>query len=156
MRAIKRRKEYEKIVRLLSERQKEAGQRSVLGSMREVQVFAALLGFDNSRLGTVEGDTMEIDSRIFDNSETAMNTIDLIALASSGDLGILDEEREEERISIFEKFADGGFQILTEWFQACPSDSYGDQAIVSGMKKAGYLIDDAPKAPDEVLSDVVF
>lgn len=156
MRAIKRRKIFDDLVRMLGDRQLEGQEKRLFPSMREVQVFAAYLGYSSSRKGTIEGETLEIDSRIFSNSEDAMPAIDLIALASTSDLSILTENREEERIRIFEEYADGGFQILTEWIQECPNDTFGDKAIIAGMIKLGYLSDDPPQDASTVIKTVVF
>lgn len=155
MRAVKRRKIHEDTVRLLGDRQNES-QKPLFGSMREAFVFAAYLGFDAGNRGKIEGETYEIDSRIIERNLDALNAIDLIALSTTNDLNILNDDREEERIAIFEEFADGGFQILDEWLKASPSDTFGDQAIISGMKNSGYLADDLPKDADAAMNEAEF
>ncbi len=155
MRNVRRNLSHEVLVKLLSEKAHPKTQRSVFPTMRELQCFAAALGFQEGRRKPLEGKTAEIDGRIFENSEIATDMVYLIALAGAGDVNILQPEREDEAISVFEEFANGGFEILREWLATTAGDLDGDQALFAGFNRSGLLGNTKPSVAG-ALADVKF
>jgi dnd system-associated protein 4 len=155
MRNVRRNLSHEVIVKLLSEKAHPKTQRSLFPTMRELQCFAAALGFQENRRNPLEGKTAEIDGRIFENSELATDMVYLIALAGAGDVNILQPEREDDAISVFEEFANGGFEILSEWFAANAGDIDGDQALFAGLSRSGLLGNAKPSVAG-ALADIKF
>ena len=74
-------------------------------------MFAAALGYAAENRKPVERKAAGIRYEVF---QTAMDDgfIGALAVATTGDLGILAEERADERVDIFEEYAHGGLEIL--------------------------------------------
>jgi len=151
MRAIRRAKMHDDVVRQLGE---VVGGRAIFGTMREVMCFAAVLGFASERREKLEGDTEEIESRIWQNNQQALDLLYLIPLVSERTADILRDENEDRMITVFEEFANGGLGRLKEWLAERPEDIHGDQAILAALQKHGFL--KPAKDADQSLSDVSF
>lgn len=156
MRSIKRSKKHEQVIRLLAAQNSDLKEKPVFSSMREVQTFAAILGYDQGKKTSLSNDLFEIDSRIIERSPETMITIDLLAVAVTGGFDILDSSMEEERIRIFEECAEGGFEILSEWLNALPQDPFGENAILAGLIENGYIENSKSHNPDDILTKVHF
>src|SRR5688572_23848247 len=105
MRGIKRSEQHEDLVRRLAEASHPSSNRSIFPTMRELVCFAAVLGFEHDRRKALEGKTFEIDARIFQGSQQAVDLLYLVALAATKNGDILQEEREDEVVGIFEEYA---------------------------------------------------
>jgi hypothetical protein len=77
---------------------------------------------------------------------------DSIGLADAQDITILQPEREEELVSTFEQYANGGLHIVDEWLRAQGGDVYGEQAILSALHREG-LLGDKPKSVAQAVTD---
>jgi len=81
--------------------------------------FAASLGFSRG-IREPFSETLEpIRQDVFDNAgyRTLFN---LLALASTGDPNILSSENEDQRITIFEEYANAGLSLLKNELQGSP------------------------------------
>lgn len=139
MRTIKRPDQFEAVVRLLAETPHPVTGRSIFSTMRELLCFAAVLGFAQARRTPLAQVKNEIDGRIFENSQQALDLIYLIALADAKDASILQPDREDEMLRVFEEYAATGLGVIDTWLKERPDDVYGDQAILSALKRNGYL-----------------
>ena len=116
-------------------------------TIKAIQSFAAVLGFekhkrkplDRKRVDNIEWNTF--------NSDQLTHYIYLIALAETGDINILkyDIENPEETnssnmLEIFEEYANGGFEIITEWLNKLPTDVSGVKALLAGMENSDFLV----------------
>src|SRR5205085_1048580 len=120
----------------------------------ELMVFAAVLGFENERKRPLQPQTNEIDGRNFSNSEQAIDLLYLIALADDKNVDVLREENEEKMVGIFEQYAQGGLEIIASWLREKPEDINGDQALLSGLARNGFL--SAPNDVGNVIENVSF
>jgi dnd system-associated protein 4 len=146
---------YEGLVRQLAETAHPSSKRAIFATMRELLCFAAVLGFSEGRRTPLDGPTNEIDGRIFENSPQAVDLIYLLALVTAKDPSILQTEREEDTCCVFEEYATTGLAALDRWMKEKPDDPYGDQAILSALRRGGFL----PKADatvDEIIDTVQF
>ena len=88
----------------------------IFPTMRDALLFAGCLGFSRNQrvpLGRKQSEPIRWD--IMTNRPGTETAVNLIAvLTNEDDPEILSEERFEERIQIFEEFANGGFKILSE------------------------------------------
>ena len=155
MRGIRRPAEFEEMVRRLAEEPHPACGKAIFATMRELVCFAAALGFQVKRRVPIDGPTNEIDARIFERSETAMDLLYLIALSEEKQSDVLMPDREEQATRIFEEYVAGGLAEIREWTLARPEDQYGDQALLTGLLKSGLLKASDPEV-DDVLSQVHF
>ncbi|WP_430425104.1 hypothetical protein [Phenylobacterium sp.] len=154
MRSIKWQKSYETMVRRLAETPHPQSKKSIFPTMRELICFAAMLGFEKETHVPLNGDTLEIDYRIWQNSELALDLLFLIPLAHRQSADILREDAEDEMTEIFENYANGGLEILKGWMNEKPDDLNGDRAILAALQKHGFL--QLEKKPEDVLADVEF
>jgi dnd system-associated protein 4 len=152
---VRRVVDHEVLVKLLAEKSHPKTQRSIFPTMRELMCFAAALGFQEGRRKSLSGKTAEIDGRIFENSDSATDMVYLVALAGAGDIGILQPDRDDEAVSIFEEYANGGFEVLDEWLAAHAGDIDGDQAMLNGLTSSGLLGNSAPSI-ETALTEVKF
>jgi dnd system-associated protein 4 len=154
MRGIRRSEQFDELVHRLGDTQHQLLDRTIFPTMREVMCFAAVLGYENERSSDLQAKTLEIDGRNFANSQQALDLLYLVGLASSKDVETLREEREDEMIQIFEKYAQGGLEIIQGWLREKPEDQHGDQAILAALAKYGYL--DSGKDVDAVIGEISF
>lgn len=114
---IQRASDKEDIIKLLTS--------DTFGAFREIWrllFFAAMVGFKNSRreplVSTGSGEGIRQDS--FANNPVWSGTLFLLGLVESSSTEVLrgTEEAEDERIKIFEEYANGGLAILKEEFEA--------------------------------------
>lgn len=153
MRGVKRSAIHEPMVRRLTETATPSN-RPVFPTIRELMCFAAVLGYEQGLKKPLQGETFEVDGRNFGNYQPAVDTLYLIALAGERNADILRDESENEMVSIFEQYAEGGFEILAGWLREKPDDEIGDRAILAALAKEGYL--GAPRPVDSVMPDVKF
>lgn len=155
MRSIRRDTKHEPLVRQLTESTNPATNRSLFPTMRELLCFAAAVGFQSKRRIPLGENTAEVDGRVWENLDSAVDMLYLVGLASERKVEILQPDHEDELIKIFEEYANGGLQVLDEWLRAQGGDLYGDQAILSALRREG-LLQDTPKPVAQALADVVF
>jgi dnd system-associated protein 4 len=155
MRNVRRALSHEVLVKMLAEKPHPKTQKSIFPTMRELLCFAAALGFQENRRKSIDGKTAEIDGRIFENSETATDLVYLVALAGVADVNILQPDREEEAVAVFEEYANGGLEILSEWMAADAGDIDGDHALLRGFVQGGMLGNAIPSV-DTAMTEVKF
>jgi len=122
--------------------------------MRELLCFAAVLGFDLDKKKPLDSETMEIDGRTFENHEASGDIILLVSLAHTQNAEILKDENEDNRLTLFEEYAEGGLQEIQSWLKAHPQDAVGDNAIISALSATGRLGN--PRDIDDAIHDVRF
>ena len=100
-------------------------------TMREFVCFAAMLGFELDRREVLgESETEVIDGRIFGNHQPAIEVLDAIGLAHSKELDIFNDGREEELLTCFEEFANGGLSRIEEILESNPGDIKGIDTLI--------------------------
>ncbi len=157
-RSIRRNKEHADIIKLLMDKNPDTGM-AVFPTIKSLQCFAAVIGFDQKRRVKLEkGNVEDIEWHIF-NSDNLTHYIYLIALAETNDMNVLKFDIEKpdsaqigpNMMEIFEEYANGGFEIIRGWLNKSPSDPYGSKALLVAMEKAGFL-----KKEENTFSDVEF
>lgn len=117
MKRIQRASDKDAIIELLTS--------DSVGAFREIWrllFFAAMVGFKNGKreplASTQTGEGIRQDS--FANNAVWLGTVYLIGLVETGGTDVLraTEDAEDERIKIFEEYANGGLEILKETFAA--------------------------------------
>src|SRR5262245_40328851 len=81
---------------------------------RDVLGFAASLGFFHGRRVPFEKTAEPIAWETFTNRQGNEMLVDMIAAAVVDDVNILSGDAFEERLRIFEEYANGGLEILQE------------------------------------------
>jgi dnd system-associated protein 4 len=139
MRAIKRSEQFEDLVTKLARDPHPVTGKNIFHTIRELMCFAAVLGFEYDRRGTLDSTTKIVEGDIFVNNQQSLDLIYLIALAAEKDGEILREENEEKMYQIFEEYAQGGFEILEQWMKEKPEDHFGNEAILAAFSKYDLL-----------------
>jgi dnd system-associated protein 4 len=92
-------------------------------------MFAAQIGYRNARRDTLKmiDYGKGIDQSTFGNSPAWPGVKFLISLADAGTADVLVEtpENEEQRISVFQEYANGGLAILQDFFSSRPANLDG-------------------------------
>lgn len=82
-------------------------------TMAAAMVFAAAVGHANDRRSEFEKTAEQIPWEVFSNSGLE-SFIDLLAGAVSDDKDILAIERADDRVQLFEEYANGGLEIMRD------------------------------------------
>ena len=114
------------------------------------------IGFNEGKRTPLEGKTIELDGRVFDNSQSSMDLIYLLALAEGRDAMILHPDREDEVATIFEEFSATGLGVLDRWMKECSDDLNGDRAILTALRKEGFLKKSSGPSVNNVIDQVQF
>lgn len=157
MRNIRRLAAHDDLCRQLGQTAHPKTGTPLFRTFRELACFAAMLGFEQGRPKKLDGPTdLFVDARIFESSETAVDVVYLLGLAATKDPDVLlDTDAARDKLSaLFEEYAAGGLEILAEWLAAEPSDPNGDLAVLTAIKRGGYL-DDA-KTVEDALGQIDF
>lgn len=144
MRNIRRPAEREPVFKRFTDIPHPDSERPIFTTQRDFLCFAAVLGFHAGERTSLGTRTLELDGRVFDNHEASRDIVYLVALAGSREPGILHPDREDELVSVFEEYAATGLRVIDDWLVACPDDHIGDQAILTALKREGFLGDSKP------------
>jgi dnd system-associated protein 4 len=158
-RSIYRNKQHADLIKRLTEKNPDTGV-AVFSTIKALQCFAAVLGFDQKRRKPLDRSNVEnIEWHTFSN-DNLTHYIYLIALAETNDINVLkfdiekadgQQQPTENMMEIFEEYANGGFEIIQGWLDKSPADPFGDKAVLVAMEKAGFL-----KKENNTFSDVEF
>jgi dnd system-associated protein 4 len=81
-------------------------------TFREALVFASALGVAAQRRVPFDQTSEPIPWEVFGN--TAAPTMDMIAAVTSDEIDILADDRIDDRLTIFEEYANGGLEVIRE------------------------------------------
>lgn len=135
MRNIRRVEAFEPIFKKFTENSHPDSKRPIFSTMREFLCFLAVLGFAEGMRTPLHGKTIELDARVFENNEQSRDILYLVAMAAARDVNILQPDREDELITIFEEYVATGASVLTRWLRDTPDDHVGDQAVLAALRK---------------------
>lgn len=120
----------------------EENKEQIFPTLRDALIFAGCLGYHlNDRIplrsdGNKGGLSSPISKQQWDeNDDTAL--INLIGIAETKSLDILEEDSEEDQASIFEEYINGGLKKITLWEQDNPGSLM--DSIVIGLQDNNIL-----------------
>jgi dnd system-associated protein 4 len=128
----------------------EALTNSVFDSMYETMVFSACLGFHLDKRVPFQESGEPIRFNIFVNNGYGYLP-DLLALATKNDAKCLAEVATEERLRLFEEFANGGLLVLAETLDAFPTPI---DAVISAIQQA-QEVEDTDTDEDENIAGII-
>jgi dnd system-associated protein 4 len=116
----------------------------VFETYRDIMVFGAALGFVRHRQEEFEQTAEPIAWSVFSGAghEALVN---MIAAVSTGDFNILSDDKLDDRLKIFEEFANGGLNAFNEVLNRSASPP---------LDIVLELIGDMEKQPEEPLGEV--
>ena len=155
MRTLRRSKQWTGLIdRLIEEKDPETGQ-SAFPSLRDLMCFAASLGYEQGQREPLGEERVDfVEGRVFPRSDLALDLLYLIALAGERNVTIIDEEHEEQALTTFEEYANGGFGVIEHWLGAHAPDESPIRSLMTDLRRDGFLTND--EAQDGVPEDVVF
>lgn len=146
MRGVRRSKIHSDLVDRLDTRNPATDQK-VFPFKKATMCYAAILGFKKGRRAKLpNSDVDTIEWHTFANGGYA-DYIYMIALAHAKDLDVLRYDIknsdpsgfDEDMVTIFEEYANGGLEIMQTWLRKKPGDVHGHEAIIAGLKREGLL-----------------
>lgn len=155
MRNVRREDIHEPLFKRFTETAHPASGKPVFSTIRDFLCFLAVLGFHQGERTPLTGKTMELDSRVFESHEQSKDLLYLIALAGSRDPNILNPDREDEALQVFEEYVATGFRTLDQWMKLCPDDHVGDQGILTALRRDGFFGSHVPSL-EQAINDVEF
>lgn len=105
MRRVRRPAQHETLLKHL------ASDEGPFGTLAEVLTFAAGLGYAEGRREPLDASGEQIDFDVFQRLGVD-GFIDMLAAAVNEDVTILSAEKSDDRLTIFEEFANGGLDVL--------------------------------------------
>lgn len=145
---INRSRVHEELVQRLAGTMVRESERRLFPTIRELLCFAALLGFSEKRkvpLDRSKG-VEDVSYQQFEREGDAEDLLWVIAVAETGDAEVLREGHETQCAQIFEEYANGGFEIISD-FMIKNGSEYPDRALLALLKEKGYL-QEGQAAPD--------
>jgi dnd system-associated protein 4 len=142
------------MVDLLTEKRHPVSGTTIFPTKRELMCFAATLGFESGKRVKLDGKTNDVDGRPFSDHGNTIDLMCLLALAEEKDGEVLRDNREEDRLVIFEEYANGGFEVMQRWFYGRPDDVYKPKAILDGLLKDKFL--EKKKSAEDAVTTVTF
>lgn len=139
MRNVRRPAQYEALFKRFTDTSHPDSERPIFTTQRDFLCFAAVLGFHAGERTPLGANTLELDGRVFDNHETSKDIVYLVALAATREPGVLHPDQEDKMVAVFEEYAATGLRVIDDWLIACPDDHIGDQALLTALKREGYL-----------------
>lgn len=88
-----------------------AGEEGPFSTLAEVLTFAAGLGYSEGQREPFSASGEQIDFDVFQRLGVE-GFIDMLAAAVHEDVSILGPQRADDRLTVFEEFANGGLEIL--------------------------------------------
>lgn len=148
MRAIKRNSDKEDLIKALAERPHGDTKRSIFKNMRDALAFAAAVGYAKKKRKPLDGKTNDIPFRIFESKPEVIDFMYLLALMDTKDNVLLrpTTESEDKIATIFEEFANGGLEVISEWLREQPKDIYGAETMISNLQREYF-----PKSDNEAV-----
>jgi dnd system-associated protein 4 len=153
---INRSRVHEPLVqRLAVDKLPELG-KSLFPTIREFLSFAALLGYSEGRKIPLDGaaGTEDIGGGVYEHHE-AMEIIFALAIAETESSDILKEGNEAKCAKIYEEYANGGLELVSDWLTAS-ADQSPDKAIFAGLLQAGYLSDNGNGLLEDDIAKIEF
>ena len=151
-RNVYRSKIHEDMVQLLARTTVDKAETSLFTTIRQLMIFAALLGYSQNRkipLDKTKG-VEYIQIHIFEND---LDYINMIALADQQNPEIFKDNNNFDVIEVFEEYANGGFEIINGWL-AQYNDHSGQKAIIQGLYNNKYINKDTTSI-DELLDAII-
>ena len=127
-------------------------ERKIFNTYREFMCFLAVLGFENERRKPVSSNLLDIDSRAFYDWDLFPDILYLLAIGEAKKPEILhpSDANEEECLTIFEEYVEGGCEVLREWMASKPEDEFGHLAIISALKSNRFIDQQVTTTPSDV------
>ncbi|WP_280771819.1 DNA phosphorothioation-associated protein 4 [Salipaludibacillus daqingensis] len=117
MRRVRRPKDQEAYYTMLVDKE-EYG---IFSTYKDIFMLAGLIGFFYKRKKSFDNSTEGISWNVF-NLNTDEIVIDMVAIKDTKDLDIINPDRFDDKITIFEEYAAGGLERIMQVYNDSPSN----------------------------------
>lgn len=115
-------------------------EQKIFPTYKALMMFAAGLGYQYQEAHASRNARDFVEGRVIERDNQCIDLIYLVALGASRDPHILRDDRENERIDLWERHVNGGLQVMKMWWETeKPQDPYGCDALIDGLVKAELL-----------------
>ena len=121
---VRRNRKYEPIVDRLCNRKCAYSQKPIFQYIKDLMVFAAMVGYTVGVTEELEPDSIQIVLSTYASDEKD-GFIYLIALLKEKTAAVLKDEKIAESVKYFERYCNGGLSIIQGWLEKNPGDSEG-------------------------------
>lgn len=116
---VKRERTHEALTQRL-----EIGGTTIFSYLKDLMVFAAMVGFSENQRLSLTGPTIEISLDTY-SSDQKDGFVYLLGLTEVRNGACLKNENLRETVRVFEEYCNGGLYIITKWLDENPSDPVG-------------------------------
>ena len=140
---VKRERTHEGLINRLSIRSK-----GVFSLLKDLMVFAAIVGYSNERKRKLSGDTVDIILDTY-SSDQKDGFIYLIAMLETQEGSCLKDENLSESVVYFEEYCNEGLYQISEWLDDNAGDPDGVETLLNqiykklGESKSSSVIDNS-------------
>ncbi len=121
---VKRDRKYEELIARLN-----SGDRNIFQYLKDIMVFAAMIGYSDGKRVPVRGDTVDIILETYASDEKD-GFIYLLALMESKDGSCLKDANLHASVKVFEEYCNYGLATIQSWLDDNPGDIGGVDTIL--------------------------
>jgi dnd system-associated protein 4 len=96
--------------------------KAVFPTIKDLLIFAAMVGYEHGQKEDVESEKEEVPLRIFETNHDEMYFY-LTAIVESKNPNLFKDKNQAEMLKIFERYAAGGLQTIQGWFDEKPANN---------------------------------
>ncbi len=126
---VRRNRKYEHLVDLFCTRRSEVTGRPIFEFIKDLMVFAAMVGYTSSKKEPVFESSIQIILGTYASDEKD-GYIYLLGLLESQDVYSLKDESLINCIKVFEEYCNGGLSTIDDWLSENPQDLEGTSTLV--------------------------
>ncbi|NAW33497.1 DNA phosphorothioation-associated protein 4 [Halomonas alimentaria] len=121
---VKRERNHEALISRLT-----LENRSVFQYLKDLMVFAAMVGYSHDERREISGETIEIILDTYASDEKD-GFIYLLGLLEHKDGQVLKDEKLKECVVVFEEYCNAGLYIIEDWLNENPGDPSGVDTLL--------------------------
>jgi dnd system-associated protein 4 len=99
------------------------GAESVFETYVELLCFSACLGYSRGSRVPFDATAEAVPWHIFENRGKAA-VVNLVAAVASDDFGIVGSDRFKDKLTVFEEYANGGLELLSQLIEKSPKTPF--------------------------------
>lgn len=107
-----------------------SGSQPAFRFLKDLMVFAAIVGHKKEEKRALEGETIEIILDTYATDEQD-GFVYLLGLLDLGDANVLRDERLTEPVKVFEEYCNAGLYEIGNWLEDNPGDLDGIETLLS-------------------------
>lgn len=124
---VKRERNHDALIARLS-----SANKSIFQYLKDLMVFAAMVGYSRSERRELKGDTIEIILETYHTDEKD-GFIYLLGLLEHRDGQVLKDQNLRKCVSVFEEYCNAGLYVIEAWLDDNPGDPTGIDTLLHNI-----------------------